>query len=266
MRHVEAIGRLGVLAVGLGIGVAVSATGTASADDFQISIDGFDLFPTAGNTATATSGMGDMAIAFGPNSNAVAEGGFGDFASADSTGSAGAFAFAGDEAAGATGNNFDFASAVGNGSVANAGNVGGFPDTTGSSFDVANAFGGGGTSATEVEAESGLNGSGDFASAFGQHVFSFAGFSLTTPANFDSAMALGNLSAPTTNLTEAIAGSDTGVGGSNDTAFVNDLFGTLGSDATAGLGHNFDLAGALGDALNPTAIGADFLAHIAPFF
>jgi hypothetical protein len=29
----------------------------------QISIDGTDLFPTAGNTATATSDMGDIAIA-----------------------------------------------------------------------------------------------------------------------------------------------------------------------------------------------------------
>jgi len=50
MRDVKRIGRLGVLAVGLGIGAAVASTGTASADDFQISIDGMDLFPTAGNT------------------------------------------------------------------------------------------------------------------------------------------------------------------------------------------------------------------------
>jgi len=81
----------GLLAVGLGIGAALSATpGVASADpssdpwidqllsglsvpdpaatlDMQVSIDGTDLFPTAGNTATASSpaGMGDIAIAIG---------------------------------------------------------------------------------------------------------------------------------------------------------------------------------------------------------
>src|SRR5260370_3641773 len=65
MTHATRIARLPGLAVGLGIGAALAATpGVASADDFQISIDGMDLFPTAGNTATATSGMGDFAIAF----------------------------------------------------------------------------------------------------------------------------------------------------------------------------------------------------------
>jgi hypothetical protein len=59
MKHATRIGRLAGLAVGLGIGAALAATpGVASADDFQISIDGMDLLPTAGNTATATSGRG----------------------------------------------------------------------------------------------------------------------------------------------------------------------------------------------------------------
>ena len=51
-----------------------------------------------------------------------------------------------------------------------------------------------------------------------------------------------------------------------DTAFVDDLFGQMGSTALAGLGNNFDLAGAVGDNLSAGAFGADFLAHILPFF
>ena len=103
MRQARRIGRLGILAAGVGIGAAVAATaGTASADpstdpfswiggldlgdlsvpaadpaqalDIQISIDGIDLFPTAGNTATATSGVGDIAIAIGNGANAGAFG------------------------------------------------------------------------------------------------------------------------------------------------------------------------------------------------
>lgn len=43
------MGRLSALAVGLGIAAAVASwLGTAAAGDFQMSIDGLDLFPTAG--------------------------------------------------------------------------------------------------------------------------------------------------------------------------------------------------------------------------
>jgi hypothetical protein len=48
------LARLGILAVGLGIGATVASTpGIALADslDFQISIDGNDLLPTADNSA-----------------------------------------------------------------------------------------------------------------------------------------------------------------------------------------------------------------------
>jgi hypothetical protein len=284
MMNTRGIARLGILAVGLGIGAAAAYTPVASADsstdwlssvdsllgaaavpvvpsalDYQISIDGYDLFPTAGNTATATSGMGDMAIAFGSGSDAVAEGGFGDFASADGPGG---LAIAGDEVAGATGNNFDVASATGNGSNAVAGNpVGQFPDATGSSFDFAS------TDGANSDALAGFNGSGDSASAIGQNVESLAGVSANAadPANYDTADALGNLSAPTTNLTEAVAGSTgLGLGGSSDTAFVIDPLGTLGSTALAGDGFNFDLAGAVGDSLNATAITASNLVDILP--
>jgi hypothetical protein len=113
MKHATRLGRLAGLAVGLGIGAALAATpGVASADpstdpfssidqllgglsvpaqtsalDMQVSIDGLDLFPTAGNTATAASGLGSIAIAIGNESFAGAgpDGGIFDVAFADGT-------------------------------------------------------------------------------------------------------------------------------------------------------------------------------------
>jgi hypothetical protein len=258
------VSQLRLLAVGLGIGAAVAFwPGTASADDFQISIDGFDLFPTAGNTASATSGMGDIAIAFGPNSNAFAGGGFGDFAEAFSTGSSGIRAVAGDEAAGATGNNFDVASADGNGGAAVSG--AGFnalfnpPDTTGSSFDYASDVG------NDNAVQAGYNGSGDFASGVGDRIQVFSGFSsdAAAPANFDSASIWGNLDTPTNSAVIA-GGGDMGFGGSNDLAYVLDPTGTVGSTAVAGLGHSFDLAGAFADDVNAMATGANYVLDILP--
>ena len=98
MISVRALVRFGMFAVGLGVGATVGSTpGIASADglDFQISIDGYDLLPTAGNSATATSGMGDIAIAFGNGANAEAPTGLGTFAFADGI-NAVAFAGGGD--------------------------------------------------------------------------------------------------------------------------------------------------------------------------
>src|SRR5277367_6811530 len=85
MKHASGIGRLAGLAVGLGIGAALAATpGVASADDldFQISIDGYDLLPTAGNEASATTTAGDLgiAIAIGDGASATATDGNGDYA------------------------------------------------------------------------------------------------------------------------------------------------------------------------------------------
>jgi hypothetical protein len=253
----------------LGDTVGLGAAGAAApaTTDIDISINGMDIF-NGGGSAIATSGLGDMAIAFGPNSVAFAGGGSGDFASAFSTGIFGALAIAGDDMPGATGNNFDVAIAEGNSSFAGAGNpYGSEPDTIGSSFDFASAAGGADPGAPS-EALAGYNGRNDFASAVGQNTYSAAGDSLNAdaPANFDSASVLGNLFHPTSNLTETIAGSGPGFfGGSNDTAFINDLFGTLGSTAFAG-GHNFDFAGVLGDNLHAIATSADYLAHFLPFF
>jgi hypothetical protein len=261
---------------GLGDTVGLGAAGAAApaTTDIDISINGMDIF-NGGGSATATSGMGDVAIAFGPNSVAFAGGGFGDFASALSTGSFGALAIAGDEASGAAGNNFDLATAQGNSSYAYAGNPwGSLPDTTPSSFDFASAAGGNSGVFAPSVAAAGFNGSNDVATAVGPHTYAEAGYSPNAagPGNWDSASVLGNPFTPTGDLTEALAGHGWGLsGGSYDTAFINDLFGSIGSTAFAGAGiagtdQNFDLAGVLGDNLNAVANNADFLAHILPFF
>jgi hypothetical protein len=220
------IGRLGMLAGGLGVAAAVAATpGTASADpfpppfdpnDFAISLNGMTLFQVG--SATATSGLGDFAIADGANSNAVADGGFGDFASADGIGS---FAEAGFNGSG------DSANVAGDGSVAFVG----------------------------------FNGSGDSASAIGNDTLAEAGLgTVAVPANFDFASDWGTLTAiPDVATVDAI-------GGSGDLAFVVDPLGTIGSEAFAGLGNNFDLAGVFGDNLIVDSVLSDFLFHIAPFF
>ena len=128
----------GLVAAGLGIGAALAATpGVASADsstdwlssidqllgglsapaqtsalDMQISIDGTDLFPAAGNTATATSDTGDVAIAIGNGADASAVTGIGDFALADGANSTADAGYIG---------NFDSAVVFGANSSADAG-------------------------------------------------------------------------------------------------------------------------------------------------
>lgn len=309
MVNARRLGQLGMLAVGVGIGSAMAATpGIASADnsqvvssidpsglfaaadpaqslDFQISIDGMDLFPTVGNSAIAFSGTGDMAIAFGPGAQAFAEGGYGDYATADGTD---AFAEAG--YGGETGNNFDYASASGTDADAQAGNDphSEFSDAlTGNSFDSATASGNDASayagfngsydsasaSGNVANALAGDNGNGDFASVIGGNTDAEAGESATTvPANDDTAIVLGNLITAQTGLTQAIAGggfsgpaySVLGDGGSNDTAFTADPFGTVGSDAVSGLGNNFDLAGAFGDDYVANAFATSNLIDILP--
>jgi hypothetical protein len=205
MLHFRRLGRSGMLAVWLGIGATLAATpGVASADpstdpfswiggmdlgdlaipaqtsasDLQVSIDGMDLFPTAGNTATATSGMWDIAIAIGAGAEANAG--------------------AGDSPMGPLSpGQFDSAVAVGSGSVADAGQ--GNNDVAlvfdpfaaagdgGSAFaeegnsDLASVFAGDGG-----EAVAGLPGSSDVAVAFGDFVHAAADvgsglFDIVTP-------------------------------------------------------------------------------------
>jgi hypothetical protein len=173
MVNARGIARLGTLAVGLGIGAAWAHMPVASADtssdwlsavdslfsgavpaadpaaetDFQISFNGTDLFPTAGNEATATTVAGQfgLAIAFGDGAKAVAEGGTGNYALADGTD---ALALAGSTATGATTSSYDSAIDIGNnvdpstyvgapdGAYAGGGSlIGGADSTGGSSHD-----------------------------------------------------------------------------------------------------------------------------------
>jgi len=277
------VARLGMLAVGLGIGAAVAHSPVAAADtstdwlssidslpsgavpatpsdlNLAISFDGYPLVSDGNANAYTLPGEFDLAIAYGDEARATAEGGYGDYAFADSTGSYGAAAIAGDPTTGATGNNFDFASANGNGTEAFAGNTYDLsPDTTGSSFDFASANG------VSSFAVAGQNGSGDVASAVGP-VSALSGGSnnATDPANFDYASALDTTNTTSALGTQAVAGGGfSDLGGSNDTAFVIDPSGTVGSTADAGLGFNSDLAAAFGDAFNAIATGADNLFNI----
>jgi hypothetical protein len=138
--------RLGVVAVGLGIGASVAHSPVALADsDFQISFDGQDLFPEAGNSATATTVAGEygLAIASGDGATAVAEGGTGDYALASGTN---ALAEAGSLTA-SSGNNYDAAYDIGNntnefadrpnGAFAGAGSLNGYADSGTNSHDTA---------------------------------------------------------------------------------------------------------------------------------
>jgi hypothetical protein len=161
---------VGLLAVGLSLAAALATPGVASADpstdpysltdellgglsvpaqttsalDMQVSIDGTDLFATAGNTATATSGTGDIAIAIGDGADASASEGSGDFAFAD-----------------------------GANSIAQAGLIT-IGDEAGGSGDFAVADG-----ANSI-AEAGFNGDFDSAVVFGDNSTAYAGFGFTT--------------------------------------------------------------------------------------
>ncbi len=214
MVKARAIGRIGILAAGLGIGAAIASTsGIASAEtavdpfafdlnDIAISFDGVTLFQQG--TASAASGMGDLAIAIGDGSEANAGAGdaFGqtlapgqfDVAVAEGTGS---FASAGQ-------GNFDSAFAEGASSVAA---VGGFQSIL-SNGDWASAIGPHADAEAGVFALAGQNdgalvfdpfgtlgstaeagdGNFDLASTFGDHDSALAGF----PGSFDLGAVFGD--------------------------------------------------------------------------
>jgi hypothetical protein len=168
MVNARAVGRIGVLVAGLGIAAGfASIPGTAKADpsdwtssvdslvsslavpadttplDIQISINGSDLFSTSDNEASATSGQGDFAIAYGDGAKAIATGGTGDFSFADGT----------DTTAQITGGNDNLADVVDPsgtlGSTADAGTVG----STAGDYDFASVVGVDGAKATAEGAD-----------------------------------------------------------------------------------------------------------------
>ncbi len=153
MSNTKAIGQLALLTVGLGIAAAVATPGIATADstavdaaafdpsaliaepgsavsglDLAISIDGYTVLQDG--SATAYSGTGDIAIAYGDGATASAGAdsnpGILDYAFADGT-DAGAYAGVG---------NLDSATAIGTDSSASVGSGSGdtgFADGTGTS-------------------------------------------------------------------------------------------------------------------------------------
>jgi hypothetical protein len=229
MLRIIAIGRIGLLGVGLGVGAALaSIPGIAAADpspdpnvvgavdaaslfpaldpsslNIDISVDGFTLLHEG--TASATSGTGDIAIAFGADSSASATGGFGDVASAYGT----------DASATAIDGNFDLASAnsvlsttggtalAGYGSfdIAQEGGLSGIATADHGSFDIATALTGASGTATAQF------GNADIATNIGDGSTLAGGSGATLLGNYDLAENLGSLMSATAGSSDTAAGS-----------------------------------------------------------
>jgi hypothetical protein len=249
--------RLGMLAVGLGIGAAVASTpGVARADDFQISIDGMDLFSTVGNTATAYSGSGDIAIAYGDGASASAVGGTGDFALAAGS----------DADAGAGGSD------VYNGIPGFTGDTGADDDTA---IDIGNNTGGldtgsfaGNADAAGGPADGGSN-SGDTAIDIGNNSYVPDGNVYEDGSRAGAGGLLGGIGDGNDDTAIVVGpNSFAGVGsGNDDVGSVFDPSGTDGSTAIVGFSGDSDLGAVFGDGLHSTsAEGGNFLYDImSPF-
>jgi hypothetical protein len=277
--NARGIARFGILALGIGAAMA-STPGIAWADDFQISIDGYDLFSTVGNTATAYSGTGDIAIAYGDGASASALGGTGDYALASGTG-AGAHAGG---LSGDTGANNDSATDIGN-------NTGFYDGAYAGNSDLVGATDGGtGSGDTAIDiGNNSANYDGSFAGAGGL-------FGTTGDGNGDTATAIGNetvfqegssaiagndnYASVSGNGSAAIAGignndiadvvgPDSGASasqGNDDIGYIFDPFGTQGSFTEDGFGGNSDLGAVFGDNLYAGAGNGSFLYDIvSPF-
>jgi hypothetical protein len=292
MRHATNIGRLSILAAELGIGAALACTpAVASADpstqltpteladidqvlrwlfdptgaDMQVSFNGMDLFPTAGNTASATSGNADLAIAVGTGAHAIASGnnlfgfslgsGIFDIAFANGTNSTADAAVVG-------GANFDFVFANGANSFANAG--------LGANFDVASAVGDGSHSVV------GVGDSFDVASATGTNSNASIGL-----GNYDLAFANGTDSSATAgvgngDLASALGGGTATADGFSTTAFANgtntvaNADGILDNASVSGTNASATAANGIGDLAyivnTGSAFDQAFAGGIAPTF
>jgi hypothetical protein len=283
MANVRGFARLGTIAVGLGIGAAVAHSPVAAADtstdwlsaidsllaggafpalsmpalDYQISFDGYDLFPTTGNLATASTAVGSfgLAIAVGDGADASANSGIGNVAIdiGNNTGTGGETIA--DEGNGNVAIDIGDNSGVANGVVADDGN-GNFAIDVGNNSGVSD----------QVFADDGNN---NVAIGLGNNSgTSDAVFADEGNGNTAIAMA-GNDSASADdgngNFAEAIgpAGSSaTAFGGNHDISYILDPFGSTASTADSGDGGNFDLAAVLLTDGSATAQGSDFLYDI----
>jgi hypothetical protein len=208
-------------------GLSVPAADPAQALDMQISIDGTDLFPTAGNIATATSGMGDIAIAIGNGASASATGGIFDSAFAVGN-SAPVGDVIGHTAATTEDGNFDDASAIGTFSVAFAGHGNG--DSAIVFGNLGSAFAGWGNDDLASIVSTNTGGIlGDGADAGGVSPALFSPFLL---GNDDIAVVVGEGSS-------ASAGADLLTVGNSDLAAV---FGDMLSAAEFGVSNMVDIA------------------------
>jgi hypothetical protein len=200
--------------------------------DMQVSIDGTDLFPTTGNTATATSGMGDIAIAIGNGTEASATGGIFDSAFAD-----------GPSEATVSAGSFDSAIAVGvnSGALANGG-----------SFDSAIVDGNNSVAGAVL-------GNGDLASVIGNNSSANAEI-----GNGDLASVFEMGSVADTAYAGGVAGVFNNTLGNNDIASVIGTNSTATAGAELGAPGNFDLAAVFGDMLHAIAIGSNLLTDIVP--
>jgi hypothetical protein len=250
MANARGVARLGMLAVGLGIGLAVAATpGVAVADssadwlndlfggaalpvpdvNLAISIDGYSL--VSEGTASAASGKGDIAIAYGDGAYASAQGGTGDFALASGSEA--------DVASGGlstdTGANDDTAVDIGNNS--------GYDDAAWAGNSDLNGGTDGGTGSGDTAIDIGNNSAGNdnFASSFGDDTSVGEG---AVAGDGDS------------NIADSVGPNayTFAAGGNSNIAYVFDPFGTgAGSEADAGAYGNSDLAAVFGDGLTSTS-------------
>jgi hypothetical protein len=304
MANARGVARLGTLAVGLGIGLAAFATPVVAVADsstdwlndffggaalpapgvpdvnLAISIDGYSL--VSEGTASAASGKGDIAIAYGDGASASAEGGNGDYALADGSD---ALASSGGLSTD-TGANHDIAIDIGNNTgfddAARAGNSdldGGTDGGTGSgdtAIDIGNNsdfFDGSDAGAGGLVAGVG-NGNGDTAIDVGNNTGGVDG-PWAVAGNDNYAGSFGDSTIVgegavagdgDSNIAEAV-GLNTysfADGGDSNMAYVFDPFGTgAGSEADAGAYGNSDLGVVFGDGLTSTsATGGNFLYDI----
>lgn len=282
MVNIRGFARLSTIAVGLGIGAAVAQAPVASADtssewwssidsllvggtlpaettsalDYQISFDGYDLFPTTGNLATATTNVGEygLAIAFGDGASATATGGIGNIAVDIGTN---------------TGESDGASASGGNGNIAvDIGNNSGLSDG-------ASAFNGNGNVAIDIGNNTNLS---DEVGAFGGNANTaidignnddLSGGVSTFDGDGNTAIAFGTDNSASAfqgngNFAEVIGAENSSAGvtaGDHNIAYVLDPFGSTATTAFSGDGSH-DLAAVLFTDGSALAQNGDFLYDI----
>jgi hypothetical protein len=250
MVSTRSVARLGMLAVGLGIGAAVAHAPVASADsssdwlssidslvgggalpapstglDLAISFDGTSLVQVGNATAITTTGDYGLAIAYGDDAYAWANGGTGDYALADGTN---ADAAAGGDI-GDTGANDDTAIDIGNNDLPSTGFYDGAWAGNADLDD--NTSGGTGSDDTAIDIGDNTN---DVSEGVGGNDGAFAGagglLGETGDGNNDTAIDVGNNS--------GFIDGPAAVGGNGNYASESGNTAGQGEGAVAGFGND----------------------------